>query len=165
MYKPFIFRIIFSTITFIIFQFYNIDLLTLIITIFALDFLDGDVYKLISWDFKFTRTHQYQRYDKLADLITYIAVLLLYSNLFSTNTFLLLILLTLWRGIGVYKYFYNNNNNLLVKYFDAVNIVMIIYYLSTVNNVIANNYNIFIILGIIFKYLFEIYHHIRIYTS
>ena len=164
MYKPFIFRIIFSTITLTIFQFYNIDLLTLIIAIFALDLLDGDIYKLISWDFNFTRTHQYQRYDKLADLITYIAVLLLYSNLFTANTFLLLILLTLWRGIGVYKYFYNNNNSILIKYFDAVNAVMIIYYLSTVKNVIANNYNIFILLGIMLKYLFEIYHHRRIYS-
>jgi len=161
LYGPFNLRMVITLLTFGIF---NFNILTLIIIIFALDFIDGDIYKLISWDFNFTKTHEYQRYDKLADIITYIIAISLYHNLFDSNTLMLLIILIVWRSIGVWKYFYKNDNNILITHFDGINIVMIVYYLSTVNAVVKNNYSLSIVGGLIFKYLFEIFHHRRIYS-
>ena len=158
---PFILRFIITVIIlFIIYIMYydNIDVLTLTIFTFIFDTIDCGIYnKLIN---KFDcNTHYYQRNDKLLDIITYWSLLLLFRKKFTYNTYILLLLLTVYRTIGVYKYYNNNDNTIIHKYFDGINITLLIYYLSTKSQIINDNYIISLILGLLFKLKYERVHH------
>ena len=143
MYLPFIFRILVTLIYLLVVK--KINCFTFFIVIFLFDHLD-----CLSFD-KECVTYEYQRYDKLADIITYILFLFFYGNIFNKKILKFLWILIIYRLIGVIKFFNNNDNTILHRYFDGVNSTVIISCFT--NNII------YILLGLIFKYNWEKIHH------
>lgn len=102
----------------------------------------------------------YQRYDKIGDLIFYTLVIGLGN--FDDETKKILTALTLYRSIGVYK-FYNNKDTKLWNYVDGVNSTVIVAFLANKFPIIKDNYYLSILAGILVKYKYETMHNNMIY--
>lgn len=109
---------------------------------------------------KCTGNHDYQKNDKIADIIFYMIVIGLGD--FDSETKKILAALTLYRSIGVYK-FYNDKNTKLWNYVDGVNSTILVSFLAKKIPIIRDNYYLSIIAGILFKYKFETIHNNMIY--
>jgi hypothetical protein len=110
---------------------------------------------------KCTNNYEYQRNDKIADIIFYILIIGLGN--FDIETKRILSVLTLYRMIGVYK-FYNNKDTKLWHYPDGVNSTIIVSFLAGSFPKIKENYYLSIIAGLLFKYKFETIHNNMIYN-
>lgn len=140
---------------------HRISVLMLLVLLIILDFFDC-IRKLHG---SYCRTHNYQRMDKLSDLISYIYAILVFSYMFDIRTLGLFVIFIIWRTIGVYKYQMKNDNTILYKYPDFINSTMFIFYLSTINTNVYNNYYIFVVLGMLFKIFYEKLHHNQVYSE
>ena len=106
-----------------------------------------------------TYTYTYQSWDKILDFFTYLAVILLAKPFYPTYIFNLLIVLLIWKGIGVIKFTASNEVKHIWNHMDAVNSTMFVAYLSTLSPYIKQNDKLFIVLGILFKAIHERYIH------
>lgn len=160
---PFIIRIIISSAIFIYFK-HSINSIFIILILSVLfDYIDTypNIPNIISPE-RFTQTFTYQKYDKITDIIVYFVILYNYKHLFDKQTYNLLCTLLIYRIIGVYLFFIHNNTKYLHFFFDGVNVVMLVYYISLFNKSIKNNYILTIIISLIIKYKFEIKLHNKI---
>lgn len=132
-------------------------------TPFFTDLLDCDFIKILNPNFS-CKTFEYQSSDKILDLLTYIIIIVLAKPFYSDFMFNVLIVLIIWRAIGVLKYSKYNDVKYLWKHIDAINITMIIAYLSSIYPDIKNNEKILIIIGIFFKSIYEKIHHKKNYN-
>lgn len=105
---------------------------------------------------KCTGNHDYQKNDKIADIIFYMLVIGLGD--FDSETKKILSALTLYRSIGVYK-LYKDKNTKLWNYVDGVNSTILVSFLANNFYIIKNNYYLSIIAGILVKYKFESIHN------
>ena len=136
--------------------------LYLFVTTFVLDELDCNFLKpFISHNCK---THEYQKYDKIADLITYLYIYILCFNKLKKQDKILMLTLILYRLIGVYKFFKINNNKILHIYIDAINTFLLIVYLTKKMSINNFEYIILNFISILFKKEFEKYHHNKVYN-
>lgn len=110
---------------------------------------------------KCTNNFTYQKYDKIADIIFYTLVIGLGN--FDSKTKKILSALTLYRAIGVYK-FYNNSNTKLWNYVDGINSTILVSFLANKYPIIKNNYYLSILAGILVKYKYETIHNNMIYN-
>lgn len=149
MYLPFCLRIIITSVFFLYFK--KLNCLQLFLGIWLLDTIDCDVLRLISSDLVDCKTHEYKKYDKIADIATYIIALILYGKNFDKQLLTLLWSLVGYRLIGVIQFFRTNDNKILHTYIDGINSTLLI-------SCFTSDY-IFIGLGLIFKFYFERYHH------
>ena len=149
-----IFRLVITAIVLPLLR-YKISVLVLLILLVILDLLD--CIKKINGSY--CHSHNYQRMDKLSDLISYTYAILVFAYMFDTRTLGLFVVFILWRAIGVYKYQTINDNTILYTYPDFINSTMFVFYLSTINTTVYDNYYIFIALGMLFKILYERIHH------
>lgn len=133
----------------------------LVLLLWILDVLDCN--SLLQSDSSYCKTYEYQKNDKVIDLLSYIYAVLLFNYLFDDQTIVLLILFICWRGIGVYNYYFNNNNGYIYYYPDFINITMLIYFLSTQSKIIKHNYYIVLFIGMCLKIGFERIYHIYTY--
>jgi hypothetical protein len=135
----------------------NFNAIHIFILILFIDYIDGlyikffinkNIYQSLS-------IKEYQYPDKIVDVIIYLFVLIFFRNIFTDNTYLFLWILLLYRIIGVY-YFINYSETKYLHYFvDGINITILIYGLSKIIPYISNNYELFVILGILIKIAFE----------
>lgn len=139
--------------------------LTLALLLIALDLLDCNRVIVFLTKNNYCKTFQYQKLDKLTDLIAYVYALSLFYYLFDTRTIVLLILFILWRAIGVFQFQIHNHNGFIHLYPDFVNSTILIYYLSTKNRVVYDYYYLFVLLGMWFKAGWEKVQHNKAYVS
>jgi len=160
--SPFIYRIIIVTIFFGYLKLIHFESLPILVILLILsDPLDCRI-TLRSVDCK---SLYYQKHDKMTDLICYIIFLTLFHNLFDCFTLQLLIGFTLYRAIGVYL-FVKTSNCKYIQYFpDFINSTMVAYTLYRMFYLKRYTYYILIILGMVGKILFEIYHHSHKYNN
>lgn len=162
-YWPAIIRLIITIIILLSTDFWKTNYLYLFILIFILDQIDGFIIMLTQSTNledhlnKTLHDYNYNRYDKLIDLLTYILVIILGE--YTNETRIILSILTFWRSIGVYKLYYNNDNELMHKYPDTTNSTILVAYLANQFPIVKNNYYLSIILGMLFKYKYELIHH------
>lgn len=137
----------------------------LVITIipFVLDTFDCGLWTLLFQPKYNCKTFNYQVNDKLYDLLTYAVVIFMLSKYYSTKIMLILVGAFLWRSIGVIKFANTRDVSLLIQHFDGINSTMVIAYMITVSNFVENYEDLFIILGFIFKRIFESYMHKKAY--
>jgi hypothetical protein len=105
------------------------------------------------------KTKEYQKYDKLADIIIYLFVICIFASLFTNGTFILLWILITYRAIGVWYFWNDTRTKYLHIFVDAINSTIAVYGLSKLFPFVSRNYIIFVIIGFIAKYIFEKIHH------
>jgi hypothetical protein len=159
MINPFLVRIILTLIVFIYLRINNCNLIYLIISIFILDDIDSRLYKILIDNNPLYKNKEYQVRDKQVDLFTYYIAFILFYNYFDNKNRILIIILLVWRTIGVIKFTNTLDKKYLKIFFDGINGIIILYYLSSKSLYIKNNYNYFIPITLILKFLFELYHH------
>jgi hypothetical protein len=125
---------------------------------FITDLLDCDFIRIFDRQIS-CRTYEYQSWDKILDFFTYLVIIILAKPFYSDFIFNILIIFLIWRGIGVIKYNLYKEVKYLWKYVDALNITMIIAYLSSIYPSIKNNQVLLLIIGIMIKLKFEKKHH------
>jgi len=129
----------------------NISLLLFIAALIVLDSLDGGRYR--------GKGFNYQKNDKIVDIMSYIIFLIFLKNRFDNKTMTILILSLIWRSIGVIKFYETNDNKYLHYHMDIFKEIVLLYALIP-------NYNLLGIIAVIIgKGLFEQYHHNTIYQK
>lgn len=101
----------------------------------------------------------YHRTDKILDWCTYLAILLLFGNVFDPTTRHLMWALLLWRLIGVIGYAITNNVTYLHIFFDGLNSTMFVAYLASKSTFVKTHYVPSILAGLAFKVALERVHH------
>jgi hypothetical protein len=142
-------RILITVVWFSLFN-NDISLLLLVISLIFLDSLDGGKYR--------GTTFEYQKYDKIVDLLSYIIFLAFFKNRFDIKTFNILIISLIWRTIGVIKFYETNDNKYLHYHMDVFKEIVFLYLLIPEYNPLE------VILIIIGKWIFEKYHHNKKYA-
>lgn len=140
---------------------HRISVLVLLVLLIVLDWLDCIPFQKPSY----CSTHNYQRMDKLSDIIAYTYAILVFSYMFDTRTLGLFVVFIMLRAIGVYKYQWNNDNRIMYRYPDFINSTMLVFYLSTISDTVYNNYYVFVALGMLSKVFYEKVHHRRAYVE
>ena len=133
---------------------YKAPLLYPILSLFLLDYLDCGFYNTFIG--KYTN---YQVKDKVYDLFAYFLFILLFSKELDSKTLNIILVLFLWRTIGVVLYSKTKNKINLKVFFDGINGVLILYLLSTHFTQVKENYNSLLIITLLIKILFEQVHH------
>jgi hypothetical protein len=124
----------------------------LIIPVLILLFCDLVDVVVISDSKQFVKTVDYHRYDKIADIISYVIFLLMYRHMIDGRIIQLLWAFVVYRLIGVIK-FYNEYDTKYLKLFpDFINSTLVIYAMSKYIDI---NTDVFIPIGCIYKILFE----------
>lgn len=159
MINPYLLRIIITLIVLFYLRINNCNLIYLIISLFILDHIDSIIYKILIDNKSLSKNKEYQVRDKQVDLFTYYITLLLFYNYFDNKNRLLLLILLVWRTIGVIKFTNTLDKKYLKIFFDGINGILILFYLSTKSLYIKNNYNYFIPITLLLKFLYEIFHH------
>jgi hypothetical protein len=118
----------------------SINLLVMPILLTGLDLVDN----LLMKNKNCTKTYDYQKKDKIVDILSYLILLNFYESDKYLNFFVF------YRLIGVILYILTNNSNWLIIFADIVKEYMLYKYIFGENN----NYLSILILG---KVLFEIY--------
>ncbi len=144
MYFPVILRGLYTLLFFSYFR--NLNCLQLFFSTILLDLIDCNRFTINN-----CKTHEYQKYDKLADILTYMLILYIYSSKFDKTILKILWTLVLYRLIGVVKFFSTNDNTILHRYFDGVNSTMLV---SCYTNSLF-----YIGVGLLFKIRYEKLHH------
>lgn len=161
-----LFRIISSIILITLTHFYvpvEYKLIVYTFLPFLTDPLDGslNIIKNISFT-----SYEYQSWDKILDFFTYLVIIFLIKPFYSKYIFNILIILLLWRGIGVFKFYNSNNIKDLWLHMDAINNTLVILYLSSIFPNIKQNLEVYIIIGILFKAYYERFiHHTKNYQK
>ena len=123
----------------------KLSLLLFIGALIILDSLDGGRYR--------GKGFEYQKNDKIVDILSYIIFLIFLKNRFDKKTMTILIISLIWRYIGVIRFYETNNNKYLHYHMDIFKEIVLLYTLIP-------NYNLLGIVSIIIgKSLFEQYHH------
>lgn len=160
--SPFQLRLAVTLMLLPILKVYNTALFYPILSLFLLDYLDCGIYNIFK-KYKCKRGEEdvtnYQVRDKILDLISYVLFVFLFYKEFDEKTLNILIILIIWRAIGVIKFSKSKNRGDLKLFFDGINGVLILYLLSTKFDLVKNNYNVLLVFTILIKILFEQYHH------
>jgi hypothetical protein len=162
MLSPFQLRLYSTVLLLPLLKLYNVPLVYPIISLFLLDYLDCGFYNTFISKYNCKKNEDnidYQINDKILDLTAYfIFTVLFWDKLDSKNKIIILILL-LWRSIGVVKFTETKNKKYLKTFFDGINGVLILYMLSSYSSFVNDNYNILLPIVLLLKIIFEIYHH------
>lgn len=160
MFYNFLFRLIITVSVFIALKINNVTSLPLLVIIlFLFDVLDCGL-SPIPID---SKTYQYQKKDKVMDILMYAFFVTLFHDLFDAMTLKLLVGFIVIRAIGVFK-FYSTGNTKYLKYFpDFINSTMIAYTIYVQFSLSRSTYYIMIIIGMIIKIFFEFKFHDRVY--
>jgi hypothetical protein len=162
MLSPFQLRLYSTVLLLPLLKLYNVPLVYPIISLFLLDYLDCGFYNTFISKYKCNRNEDnidYQVNDKILDLTAYfIFTVLFWDKLDSKNKIIILILL-LWRSIGVIKFTETKNKKYLKTFFDGVNGVLVLYILSSYSSFVNDNYNVLLPIVLLLKLIFEMYHH------
>jgi hypothetical protein len=154
-------RLILTTIFFLVFKKYNTPFIYIIVSFFILDSIDCDFFRILNKKDKCRKEDtDYQIADKISDLYTYILFILLFNDRLDSVTKNIYYILLIWRTIGVFMFTITRNKKYIVTYFDGLNGLLIVYLLSNYSEIIKKNYILFVVLVCIFKYKFEIKHHL-----
>ena len=154
-------RLILTTIFFLVFKNYNTPFIYIIVSFFILDSIDCDFFRILNKKDKCRKEDtDYQIADKISDLYTYILFILLFNDRLDSVTKNIYYILLIWRTIGVFMFTITRNKKYIVTYFDGLNGLLIVYLLSNYSEIIKKNYILFVVLVCMFKYKFEIKHHL-----
>ena len=158
--KNFSLRLIITIVVFSILKIKNVTNLPLLVgLLFVFDLLDCGLLSFFPND---CGTSEYQRWDKIIDLVVYILFFALFRNLFDDFTKNILIGFILFRLIGVIK-FYTTGNTLYLKLFpDFINSTLAAYVIYQYFDLNTHSYYVLIIIGMIVKILFEMKIHSEI---
>lgn len=162
MISPFQLRLYTTLILLPLFKFYNTPLVYPILSLFLLDYLDCGFYNTFIAKYKCQKNEDninYQVNDKILDLTTYFFFMLLFWDKFDSKNKTIILILLIWRTIGVVKFSETKNKKYLKVFFDGINGILILYLLSNYSSLIKNNYNILLPFVILLKIIFEIHHH------
>jgi len=163
LYKPLVFRLLITIIILLFTNFWKSNYLYLFGLLIILDQIDCFISMALEskdiYDFttKKCKSYEYQRNDKLADIITYLLVI--YLGEFDDQTKVIMSILSIWRLIGVYKFYNKNDNTILYNFPDGINSTILVTYLANKFPIIKDNYIISILIGILIKFRFERFHH------
>jgi hypothetical protein len=103
---------------------------------------------------------EYQIADKIMDIITYIAIILLFGKqLGGHNNSVLLWGLVVWRIIGVIQFTRTQDKKYLKIFFDGINAAFIVIYASTIIPYVNDHFTICMVVGLLCKIVFEMIHH------
>ena len=165
-------RILATIIVFISLKIYNSSLLSVLFSLFLLDFLDCSTLtnKFLYPKYKCLRKYKndpdnkkeyvdYQKKDKVIDLFAYLLVFILFHNLMGENISLFYIILFLWRSVGVLKYYKTEDTKNLKIFFDGINGLLVLSVLSSHYDFVKNNFNLLLIPIMLLKIIFENLHH------
>lgn len=148
MYFPVILRGLCTLIFFSYFK--KLSCLQLFLSTILLDFIDCTRFTFGNCD-----TYEYKKYDKIADVLTYMLILYLYGYKFDNTILKIIWTLVVYRLIGVVKFFNEDDISILHRYFDGVN--------STILVSCYTNSLFYVGVGLLFKIQFEKWHHKKKY--
>jgi hypothetical protein len=159
--KPFFNRAVLTTLLFVGFK-SDIKGIPLLITLIILaDNFDSP--------FKNSREYfksiEYQKNDKIVDVLTYMLILILYSHLFSKKTYILMWIALIYRSIGVYFFYHSHNNKYIHYYPDLIKELMLLDFLCHKLPVFKNYYSVFVIIILFVKIQYEKFHHRNKYNN
>lgn len=157
-----IFRLVLTILVFIVLKILGVKSLPLLIVLlFLFDALDcGRLSPFKNIDCK---SIDYQTSDKIVDITTYAIFIILFKDLFDKFTYYLLIVLILFRLVGIIGFVQTNNNSYLKMFPDFVNSTLIAYAIYQYFNLRRETYYILIILGMASKIAFEQWLHKQTY--
>ena len=144
---------------------YKSPLVYPILSLFLLDYLDCGFYNTFIGKYNCKKGDEIKEYtnyqvkDKVYDLFAYFLFILLFSKELDSKTLNIILVLFLWRTIGVVLYSKTKNKINLKVFFDGINGVLILYLLSTHFTQVKENYNSLLIVTSLIKILFEQVHH------
>ena len=159
--KPQLLRIALTTVTLVLLKYFqsNDSLVLPITSLFLLDTVDCDIYRLF-YTYKCGKKDlDYQKSDKIIDLYAYTLFIVLFYKQFDNYNLFLYIYFLLSRAVGVYMFYKTENKTYLKVFYDGVNAFLILFELSKHVNLIKTHYNFFLLMTVCFKILFEIIFH------
>lgn len=134
----------------------------LILSIIILDILDCNrFFNNISE----CKTFEYQSRDKWIDLFTYMYAIALFHQFYDLVLLQLLYVAIIIRYLGVFLFTLRNNSRFLQLFPDLINGLLISQWLWKTMSGNPETFWPFIISGILFKILYEQWHHKRQYVS
>lgn len=158
--SPQVLRIILTTIALIIQSLLDTPLIYPIASLFILDFVDCDFYRLYDKTIKCSkRDTPYQISDKILDLYAYLLFIILFYKKMDKLNLILFICFFIYRAIGVYQFYKTEDRKFIKIFFDGLNGLLVLLELSNRYSVIKNNYTLMVGLMILIKILFERIHH------
>jgi hypothetical protein len=104
------------------------------------------------------QTHEYQKMDKITDIVSYIIFLLINPGIPDIYMYTYLSFL-LWRIIGVYRFYFNGNTDELQLFFDGINSAILVQSLLQYKKTDKTTIIILLIISSISKIFYERYHH------
>jgi len=156
---PQIFRIVLTTVTLILLKYFqsNTSLVLPIASLFLLDTVDCDVYRLFNTTYKCGKKDlDYQKSDKIIDLYAYTLFIMIFYDQFDKHNLFLYFYFLLSRAVGVYMFYKTENKNYLKLFYDGVNAFLILFELSKHVILVKTHYKFFLFITVCFKILFEI---------
>lgn len=162
MINNFLFRIIITVVIFMIFKIKNVKSLPLLVIVLIItDSLDCGLYPGTMCK-DIGSTELYQKTDKVVDLLIYVFFIILFRDLFDPFTLKILFAFIAYRAVGVARFYVSGNTSFLKYFPDFINSTLIAYTIYKQFNLTRRTYYIMIIIGMVFKILFEIHHHNKV---
>lgn len=146
----------------------SVDKLLISLIVYTIiDYLDCVIFPTadITTNRKACRSAEYQKTDKLVDLLCYITTYYLFRNIFDDLTKLILLIIIMWRGIGVLLFYNTNDTEYLKIFYDGINTTLLAFVLKRKFKIPRQNYiHILIVLNFV-KIIYERYHRRNNYIS
>jgi len=161
-FQPLLYRLVVSAGVLTYLWWVDASLLAVVVAILVLDELDCNLYLVEPVNCK---TFEYQKNDKLADLLTYVLVLALFWTRFDAPTQVLLCALLAFRAFGAFKFWASNDNAYLHTYVDGVSMTILVAYLATRFAWVRRHYAASLLAGLAAKAVYERIHHSRRYAT
>jgi hypothetical protein len=149
-------RILFTTIGLLLCKYYNLPMYIIFILLLIGDSIDCYGGKIT--DYSYCKTHEYQKIDKIIDIVSYILFLLINPGIPDIYMYTYISFL-LWRIIGVYRFYFNGNTDELHLFFDGINSTMLVQSLLQYKKTDKTTIIILLIISSISKIFYERYHH------
>jgi hypothetical protein len=162
MLSPFQLRLYSTIILLPLLKYLNVSLVLPVASLFLLDYLDCVFYNKFISKYECKRGENNINYhvnDKILDLTTYFLFMFLFWDKFDDKNKSIILVLLIWRTIGVLIFTKTKNKNYLKVFFDGINGVLVLYLLSNYSSFVKDNYNLLIPFVLILKIIFELYNH------
>lgn len=159
MLNNFLFRIVLTILIFYLFYLLNVEsLLLLVLVIIILDTSDCGIWNLFNNSYN-CKSFEYQKYDKIFDVATYIIFIIIFNKLFTSIELYILSCAIIWRAIGVAGFYYTNNNAYLMIFPDLVKELILIKYVRSKFELNIIQSGILISSVVFLKVIYEMTHH------
>ena len=149
-------RILFTFIGLLLCRYYKLPLYVIFVILLLGDSIDCFGGKIS--DYNYCKTHEYQKIDKIIDIVSYILFLIIIPDIPKIYLYAYISFL-LWRTIGVYRFYFNGNTDELHYFFDGINSTLLVQSLLQYKKIDTNAIVVLLVISSISKIFYERYHH------